>query len=547
MRKNKTFVIGHCNPDTDSICSAIAYAHLKNVNGSSEVIAIRAGDINNQTAFALEYFKSAPPRLLTDITPRVGDYMTSEVVSMPVHTPVKKLIDAMEEENLRLIPLMNQNGRYKGLVSLFDVTLGFKKLANPQTCLHLHTCVRNLEETLGAESVYVQDAAGYFDGAVLVGAMERELFLERLSHEQVGRCIILTGNRREIQEAALEQEVRCLIVTGGQAVDKKIAALAKERGVSLLISPYDTATSLGMVHLSAPAYTLSSFSEQHLTQSQLLSEAKTAILSSRQRGMAVVDEGGSIAGIITGADILKSSPQKVIMVDHNEFSQAVTGIEEAEIVEIIDHHRLGNAQTNAPIYFVNEPLGSTCTIVARRFFTEGVDISPRIAGLLISGIISDTLFLKSPTTTEVDRRTMEKLNRIAGLDLAEYAENMLEAGARLHGRLAYEIITEDFKEYELESVTIGIGQVEVIGFDGIHEKKTEVEQALAKIMSERNLDFVGLLVTDITYSDSQMFFEGTDKFRSKLDYHLIGEKIAELKGVVSRKKQVIPHLLNIFM
>lgn len=547
MRENKIFVIGHGNPDTDSICSAIAYAQLKNLTGSSDVIAARAGDINKQTAFVLDYFKTDPPQLLTDITPKVKDYMTCNVLSMPVETPVKKLIDAMEKRNIRLIPLVNPDGSHKGLVSLFDITLGFKKLANPQTCLHLHTSIDNLKETLDAEAVYLRDSASYFDGAVLVGAMERESFLEWLSHEQANRSIILTGNRRDIQEAALERGVRCLIVTGGEAVDQEISALAEEKGISLLISPYDTATSLGLVHLSVPAYTLSFFSEKHLSRNQTLSEAKAAILASRQRGTVVVDEDKSIAGIITGADILKSSPIQVIMVDHNEFSQSVTGIEEAEIVEVIDHHRLGNPQTIVPIYFVNEPVGSTCTIVARRFFAEeSVEMNPRIAGLLISGIISDTLFLKSPTTTEIDRRTLEKLNRIAGLDLEYYAKSLLEAGARLEGRSAEGIVMEDFKEYELDMGNVGIGQVEVIGFDGIYGKRAELEAALQEIMKERNLDFVGLMVTDITYSNSQLFFEGTRVFCSKLDYPLLEKNIAELKGVVSRKKQVVPHLLSIF-
>ncbi len=472
--------------------------------------------------------------------------MTSQVLSMPLETPVKKMIDTMEERNLRLIPLTDPEGSYKGLVSLFDVTLNFKKLANPQTCLHLHTSINNLIQTLGAESIYLKDPESYFDSAVLVGAMEREEFSEILTRQQAERCIILTGNRREIQQEALEQKVRCLIVTGGQAVDPQVASLAKEGGVNLLISPYDTATSLGMVHLSAPVYTLSSFSEQHITQNQLLSEAKTVILNSRERGVAVVDESNSLIGIITGADILKSSGPQIIMVDHNEFSQSVTGIEEAEIVEIIDHHRLGNPQTNAPIYFINEPVGSTSTIVARRFFAEGIEISPTTAGLLISGIISDTLFLKSPTSTETDQRTLEMLNQTAGLDLASYARDLLEAGARLEGRTAGDIITEDFKTYEIDSANIGIGQVEVIGFDEIYKRKAELDTALIKIMKDNNLDFIGLLVTDINLSDSQLFFKGSRQFCSKVDYQLLEDNLAELKGVVSRKKQVIPHLLNIF-
>lgn len=547
MREDKIYVVGHRNPDTDSVCSAIAYAEMRSFTGSSEVIAAVAGDINQQTAFALEYFNTNPPQLLTDITPKVKDYMTSHVITMPDETPIKKLIETMEQKNLRLIPLINPDGSYKSLVSLFDVTLGFKKLANPLTCLHLHTSIKNLQETLDAKSVYLNDSDSYFDGAVLVGAMEREVFSAWLSQNQAQRYIVLTGNRREIQEEALERKVRCLIVTGGQEIDQGIATLARENGVSLLISPYDTASSLGMVHLSVPAYTLSSPTEQHLKKNQPISEAKAAILNSRNRGMAVVDEKGAIVGVITGADILNSSAVKIIMVDHNEFSQAVTGIDQAEIMEIIDHHRLGNTQTSAPIFFINEPVGSTCTIVSRRFFTEGVKITPRIAGLLISGIISDTLFLKSPTATDIDRNVLEKLNQIAKLDLADYAYRLLEAGTNLEGRTADEILTEDFKEYELKKSKIGIGQVEVISFDGIYKKRKELESALQKTMKKRNLDFIGLLITDITYSTSQLFFNGSKQLCSKLDYHLLEERIAELKGIVSRKKQLIPHLFKIFM
>jgi len=552
MLKRKTFVIGHRNPDTDSICSAIAYAELKKLIGFPEVVAARSGDVNNQTKFALEYFKVKPPMLVSDITPRVKDCLTADVVSMPLETPIKILIDTMDTENIRLMPLTTEGNVYQGLVSLFDVTLGFKKLANPQTCLKLHTSVKNMQTTLGAEAIHMERSEECFDGIVLVGAMECDDFVKWFDRINSELCIILTGNRPQIQKAALEQDIHCLIVSGGQKISPEISKLAIERGVSLLISPYDTATTLGMVHLSAPARTLLPVSEdgfsekQIISENQLISEAKEAILDSHNRGMVVVDENKAVKGIVTSADILNAYPTSIIMVDHNESSQAVTGIEFAEIVEIIDHHRLGNAHTNSPICFINEPVGSTCTIVARCYFTEGVEMSPQVAGLLMSGIISDTLFFKSPTATETDRRTIERLNLIAKLDLPDYAAKLLEAGARLEGRSAEKIITEDFKEYEVKKGKFGIGQVEVIGFGGIQAKVAEIKTALKKVRTEHKLDFVGVLVTDITYSNSQLFFEGSEAFCVKLDYPMLGEKVAELKGIVSRKKQVVPHLLNVF-
>ncbi len=546
MRKKKTFVIGHRNPDTDSICSAIAYAKFRELRGENNVIAARAGDVNQQTAFALKYFKVDAPLLLSDITPKVMDYMTADVISMPTDTTIKKLVDTMEEKKLRSIPLTNEKGEYFGLVTFFDLMLGLKKLANPDTCLNLKTSVKHLKETLRAKAITCVDSDGCFDGAVHIGAMKVNTFLERMSNEESQRCIVLTGNREKIQRAAIEDGVHCLIVTGGHEVNKEIELLAKKRGVNLLISPYDTATSLGLVHLSAPAHTLSSYTEQHLKKEQLLSTVKSDILNSETKRMVVVNEDKTIAGIITSADILEVNNVQIVMVDHNELRQSVAGIEEAEIIEIIDHHRLGNAHTNSPISFINEPLGSTCTIVARRYFAEDMEMSKEVAGLLISGIISDTLFLKSPTATKTDKDTIERLNKTAKINIEEYANALLGAGAKLEGRSAKEIITEDFKEYQVSNGKFGVGQVEVIGFAGISKKKDEIKETLELIINERGLSFIGLLVTDITYSNSQFFFSGTRSFTSKIDYPILEEKISRLDGIVSRKKQVIPHLLNLF-
>ncbi len=540
------YVIGHKNPDTDSICAAISYAHLKQAQGSKKVLPARAGSINLQTEFVLDFFGVCAPKFLPDVVAKVNQAMTAKVISCQKKTSLKEILRIMEEKNVRMIPLINKENHYHGMVSLFDIAHEFRKEANPKTCRKIFTSIEHINKALGGKLLYGYKTDETFEGEYLVGAMEKDSFVKTMSSLKSHNCLLITGDRTEIQKAAIKSKIRALIVSGGLCVDKQIEQLAETYNVNLIISPYDTATTVGLVRLSTPAYKIAQRYDGYLYMDEHLENARLKILKSYNRGLAVLDETQRLMGIITMADLLRFPKTKLIMVDHNEISQAVDGIEEAEILEVIDHHRLGNLQTIHPILFINQPVGSTCTLVAGFFFEQNIKLDTKTAGLLASGIISDTLNLKSPTATSVDKQMLDKLNRTAKLNLSDYANKMLSAGVSIVGRSLEEIIINDFKEYEQDKINLGVGQIEVIGFSEFEKLKIKLIDKIKEIKHVRGYNFAALLVTDISTSKSLLIFDGTSNLTNRLGYPILEPHLAELKGILSRKKQLLPHLLSIF-
>ncbi|MEW6088424.1 MAG: putative manganese-dependent inorganic diphosphatase [bacterium] len=540
------FIIGHKNPDTDSICAAIAYAKLKQSQGENNVVPARAGNLNLQTEFVLSYFGVPAPLFLPDITPNVGHAMSKEVIFCNKNASLKELLAVMEKNNIRLIPLVDERDCYCGIVSLFDIAHGLFREVTPLNSREIFTSVKYIHAALGGKLLNAYHSDDVFQGIFLVGAMQELSFGKVLSGLDHKKCIVITGDREEIQEIAIENGVRALVVTGGLSISEEIRRMAVEHNVNLLVSPYDTATTLGFVRLSTPAYRVAQNYDGTFTADELLEEAQLKILKAYNRGMAVLNEEHKITGIITMADFLKFSKPKLILIDHNEISQSVDGADQCEIMEIIDHHRLANRETLHPILFINQPVGSTCTLISRLYFEKNIEIDPKTAGLLISGIISDTVNLKSPTTTALDKEMMERLNNTAKLDLEIYSAKLLASGVNIAGRSPEEIILSDFKEYKTGKITFGVGQIELVGFSEFDKIKHRLTEELVKIRRSRKYNFSALLVTDISVSNSLLVFDGDVNLCRRLGYPLLEPHIAELKGVLSRKKQLAPHLLSIF-
>lgn len=510
--------------------------------GEEEVMAARAGNINPQTEFVLRYFKKEPPLYLSDVHPRVRDVMTTDVAAASRHTPLCSVINDMGNRNIRYMPVV-EDGRPLGLLSLPTVAEHLI-VRTPAPTREVYTSIANVIAALQARPVHVLSADEEFPASVFVGAMAEESFKDVVKGCDSKNCIVIVGDREAIQEAAITScNVRLIIITGGLEVNNNILKMAQGNGISIVVSPFDSAATAWLTLLSTPVGHMCNPDFLYASEKETLKDFKSKL----KDGMGVVtDSYGLMSGVITHTDLLKPAGIRLILVDHNELSQAVDGAEEVEIVEVIDHHRLGNFHTSTPIRFINEPVGSTSTLVAERFFKNGIELEAGIAGLLLSGVISDTLMLKSPTATERDRVMIDWLSGKAGIEPSKFADELFKAGSGLSGRAPGDIIGTDFKTYDVKGKAFGIGQVEVVGFSEFYDGRESLERELTKIKESEALSLAGLLVTDISYGNSLFLAVADGEVESALGYHLIERNLYEMKGVLSRKKQVAPHILNLF-
>lgn len=541
MPDKTTIIIGHKNPDTDSICSALGYAALKKAVGEENVMAARAGNINPQTDFVLNYFETPPPIYLSDVYPKIRDVMTTDIVSASRKASLSSVINAMGRKNVRFMPV-TEDGRPVGLLALSTLAEQLFVSA-PSSTREVYTSIKNVIEVLQARPLYLLSEDEEFKASIFVGAMAEESFRDVVERCSPRDCIVIVGDREAIQKASIERGVRLLIVTGGLDVSAEILQLARDNNVSIIIAPFDSATTAWLTQLSSPVDHFCTRDFLQISEIEPLREFRSRM----KEGMGVVtDSSGRLSGIIAPGDLLRPSGIRLILVDHNELSQAVDGASEVEITEVIDHHRLGNFHTSAPIRFVNEPVGSTSTLIAEKFFRKGIEPEKGVAGLLLSGIISDTLMLKSPTATERDRGMVERLSRIAGVDPVSHSRELFKAGSGLYGKAPLAVIKSDFKVYDVKGKKFGIGQIEVVGFGEFYDVRNTLEEGLLKLKEAEGYSLVGLLVTDISYGNSLLLAIADREVSSTLGYPLAGKNLYELKGVLSRKKQVVPHLLNLF-
>ena len=541
----QTIVIGHRNPDMDSVCSALAYARLKQALGWKDVLPGRAGNLNARIQFVLDKFGVEPPVFLSDVTPLVCDVMTREVVSVRADHSVAEALRSIEQRHVRGLPVVNEDNHCLGLLSAIQLV---HQLFPSGTDLERAREVRAALGDIG-QTCEGHVAAGTADAAVqdyvlMVAAAKTETMLQRLRRQPAGRVVLIVGDRDNIQHIAIDANVRALIVTGGVTVPRETLARAEERGVTVIRSRHDTATTVLLARGAVRAGQVIEREFVSFDADVPLEAARAKAAPATDSIFPVLDTERRLVGVLTKSDFLKSVPRQLILVDHNELSQAVHGADRIPIIEVIDHHRLGGFATDAPIHFWNNPVGSTCTIVALFYQQNAVPIPPATAGLLMAGLIADTLNLTSPTATATDRTVLERLAGIAGIDAATLASQIFAVGSPLLTLQPSEVVTTDNKEYTEAGVEFSVAQIEELGFGPFYEKQGELAAALDEFRQGNRLFFSALLVTDINTQNSILLVSGSEEFRKQIDYPTAGPGLWQLDGVVSRKKQLLPYLLQ---
>ena len=543
---NPTYIIGHKNPDADSICAAIAYAAYKEARGLTGFIPARAGNSNARIDAILERFQQPLPTLLTDVTPRVRDVMVSSVVTVSHDATCAEALELIDEHDVRVLPVVTSEKRVVGTVSIFQLGGFFvPKVRALREMRKVHTSLNHIVRALRARVEHLPEPDREQDLFVRVGAMDVKSFGKAAHSDGIlpEQSIIIVGDRRDVQLRSIEMAVRLLVITGNLPVDEEIVRLAREKCVALVISPYDTATSAWVIRSATKIERLIDRKFASLSPDLRLSEVRKKIANNNTSAFMVLGDDGHLLGILTRTDILKPARTRLVLVDHNEMTQAITGAEEVTITEILDHHRLGSLATQQPILFINDPVGSTCTIIAELFRRDGLTPSPQIAGILMSGIISDTLHLQSPTSTEKDATLLGWLSRVAGVDSKQLANLIFSSGSVILANTPEKVVRSDFKIYDEDGIRFAVSQVEELGFANFWNHSKALLKALDDLATQEHLCFACLLVTDINTQNSLLLFKGDPEITKRITYSSVEDgEIFDLPGIVSRKKQLIPYL-----
>lgn len=533
------YIVGHRNPDTDSVCAAIAYSNLKRELGD-DVIACRAGDINRETWFVLEYFGIEVPFLLTDLHCRVKDLLNGTNVSIKPDVPILEAWMTMRSKGVKSLPVVDEFNHLLGLVTAGDLAEKYLTDIGEQNLGEMQISVKNILKTLGGTLIGGSDEINV-NGKIVIWA-------DAGGGQGIPGCIALVGNDPAEQRAALQTGVGCLILAGGTELCPDLKDETVTKGTVVITVPMDIFTAARMLLISVSVGSIM-LTENLMVfnDDDLLDEAKKIMLETRFRNYPVVDEQNRVLGAISRYHLLGFSRKKVILVDHNELSQAVEGAEQAQIIEVVDHHRVGGVQTGEPILFRNEPLGATCTLIAKSYFEHGVTVTREMAGLLCAGILSDTMVFKSPTSTPIDREIAERLGKIAGIEPLEFGIQMLKKGSALSGLTPRDILNADYKEFKAGKVCIGIGQANVMGKDDVVVMKNELLEEMTVLRRGTGPDYVLLMVTDLLSEDTVLLISGDN---TKLIGEAFNREVKDneiyLPDVLSRKKQVVPPLMKHF-
>ncbi|MEW6304421.1 MAG: putative manganese-dependent inorganic diphosphatase [Verrucomicrobiota bacterium] len=542
---SEVLVIGHRNPDTDAICSAIGYAEFKRRTGMPDAVAARCGDTNDRIDYVLDKFKVPAPKFVADVSPRTRDVMQSNVVFVNPGATVAEAVGIMDERNIRVLPMLDDHRACIGLVSVFKMSRYFfpspNRLFDSRRVL---ASLNNLARTLSGTIVNGPRPDDEEDLVLMIGAMGLESFSKRLTNYSRERILVVVGDRRDIQEQAIKEGVRAVVVTGGLPIDPAIVKLAKDKGVALLSSPHDSVTTASLCRAAITVKHVVHETFLTFDEGESLSSAQHRASDSAFHAFPVLDKQKRTIGIVTKSDLLKKVDRKLILVDHNEMTQAVQGADKVEILEIIDHHRIGAITTSQPILFRNEPVGSTSTIVADCFFRYQVEMPQTVAGLLLAGLVADTLNLTSPTTTPRDAQVLKQLESISGINAKRFTEKLFASGSVLTSKPAPKAITTDCKEYEEQGQKFSVAQIEEIGFETFWKRKDEVMKALEAYRVSKGCFFSALMVTDVVLQSSLLLVTGSESFIQNITYHQTEPGIFDMPGVVSRKKQLLPYLTH---
>lgn len=541
------YVIGHKNPDTDAVCSAVGYADFLRLTSRPDAVAACCGDLNARTGMAIERAGVEPPMVLLDVRPRAGRIARREVVSATDNESLVDVYDRMRQRNLRAIPVLDAGGNIRGMCSLIQLLeLLLPDSDDPVDNRHVESSLSRMSKVLRGTFQHASEPEREEVLTVMVGAMSADNFTKRMHQYPAAGLMIVAGDRPTVQLPAIEYGVRCLVVTGGYQLSSGLLSLARDKDVNVLVSPLDTATTTLLIRSAKRITRAIETDYLSFSEDALLADVRKQVQKSSQALFPVVNDDRKLVGVFSKSDLVNPVPTQLILVDHNELGQAVTGAEDAEILEVIDHHRLGGGLTSRePIRFHNEPVGSTCTIVSRFYLTNGLTPSKAISCCLAAGIISDTLKLTSPTTTATDKAILEWISRVGDIDVDKFAEDFFAAGSALELYSPDKAVRLDCKEYTEGAWRFAVAQVEENGLDQFWEHKTSIEQALDKMVSKRNYHFACLMITDITRQNSLLMVSGRKDFIDAVDYPPREERLFEMGNVVSRKKQLLPHLIGI--
>lgn len=542
MENRKIYVVGHKNPDTDSICSAISYAWLKNkITGTSKYVAKRAGEINQETRFVLKHFGVNAPEYIDDVAPQVKDIDIRKVPGVTDGISLKKAWYMMKSTDVVTLPILDHD-KLEGLITISDIANSYMDVYDNKILSMAKTPYINIIETLDGELITGDSSALYEKGKVLVAAANPDM-MENYIEE--GDLVIL-GNRYESQLCSIEMGAGCIIVSEGAKVSLTIRKMAEEHHCTIISTPHDTYTAARLINQSMPIRYF--MRKDHLITfgtETLVDDIKHTMASVRHRDFPIVSKSGKYVGMISRRNLLGMERKQVILVDHNEKSQAVDGIADAMILEIIDHHRLGNLETMAPVFFRNQPLGCTATIIAQMAKENAIEIDKTIAGLLCSAIISDTLMFRSPTCTPMDQKTAEELAKIAEINIEELATKMFTAGSNFANKTDEEIFYQDYKNFTSGQHQFGVGQVSSMSREELDKIKARIVPYIKQNFGARSDDMVFFMLTNVMESSSELIYygNGAESLVNKaMGVNGAGDSVY-VKGLVSRKKQLIPELM----
>ena len=543
---HKVVVIGHRNPDTDSICSAIAYAELKNRTSTLVCEPRRAGKMNQETAFVLKKFGVTPPRMCTDVNPKIRDVDYREMPGIPGSTSLRRAWKIMRDQQIDTLSITSADNELEGIITVKDLATANMDVFDTAVLAKSRTSYKNILETLNGTMVVGDADAVCTTGHIKIGTATPEM-LE--SSVEKGDIVILS-NRYESQLCAIEKEASLLIICNGAKVGRTIQRIADETGVAIMTTPVDTYAAGKLISQCAPiSYYMTRDNILKFTLVTPVADVLRVMAKVRHRYFPILDEDGKYCGMVSRRNVIALRKRRIILVDHNEATQAVEGFDQAEILEIIDHHRIGSLETSGPVYFRNQPVGCTATIITQMYDENGVDIPPQIAGLLLAAILSDTLAFRSPTCTPVDENAAKRLAKIAGVDIEEFSTEMFEAGEKLDGKTPEEVFLQDFKVFMCGDIRFGVAQGSYMTRKNLQAAQALLQPYLEEARNKQNVEDLYMLLTDVPKEESVVICTGryaAEVLSNGFESRPAADGSWTLPGVVSRKKQFIPAMMSAY-
>lgn len=542
--KKTIIVIGHKNPDTDSICSAICYADLKSKITNETYVAKRAGHLNEETQYVLKKYNIPVPEYIKDVRPQVSDIDIRRTEGVSKDISVKDAWTKMKELNVVTLPITYKK-RLIGLITIGDIAKSYFEVYDSTILSTAKTRFQNIVDTLNGTVITGDINEVFTKGKVVIAAANPDMMENYIEEGD----IVILGNRYEAQLCAIEMEAKCIIVCEGAGISKTITKVANERDCIIISTSYDTYTVARLINQSMPIEFLMRKKEDGVISfntDDFIEDIQGIMAKKRHRDFPIEDNKNNYIGMISRRNLLSAGKKQIILVDHNERGQAISGVETAQILEIIDHHRIGSIETVTPVFFRNQPLGCTATIICQMYHENNIAIPEKIAYLLCSAIISDTLIFKSPTCTEEDIKACHELADIAGINIVEHGMEMFNAGSNLSSKTAKEIIMQDYKKFSVNDVTIGVGQINTMSQTEIDNIRGRIENYIDRVVNDGNVDMVFLLMTNIMTESSEVVFAGKSagSVLANAFNVTVNGKTAILEKIVSRKKQFFPAIME---